>query len=38
MGSSDTFANVSSGSLLTLSPGWWINNNHSNFVDDMTPT
>jgi peptide/nickel transport system substrate-binding protein len=33
-GSSDTFANVSPGSLFALSPGWRINNNHSNFTDD----
>ncbi|MBV8718558.1 MAG: ABC transporter substrate-binding protein [Chloroflexi bacterium] len=33
-GSSDTFANVSPGSLFSLSPGWRLANNHSNFVDD----
>jgi peptide/nickel transport system substrate-binding protein len=33
-GSSDTFANVSPGSLFALSPGWRLNNNHSNFTDD----
>jgi ABC-type transport system substrate-binding protein len=33
-GSSDTFANVSPGSLFSLSPGWRIMNNHSNFTDD----
>jgi len=33
-GSSDTFANVAPGSLFSLSPGWRINNNHSNFADD----
>jgi peptide/nickel transport system substrate-binding protein len=33
-GSSDTFANVSPGSLFSLSPGWRIANNHSNFVSD----
>ena len=33
-GSSDTFANVSPGSLFSLSPGWRIANNHSNFTND----
>jgi peptide/nickel transport system substrate-binding protein len=33
-GSSDTFANVSPGSLFSLSPGWRIVNNHSNFTND----
>ena len=33
-GSSDTSANVSPGSLFALSPGWRIDNNHSNFTDD----
>jgi peptide/nickel transport system substrate-binding protein len=33
-GSSDTFANVSPGSLFSLSPGWRLANNHSNFTDD----
>jgi peptide/nickel transport system substrate-binding protein len=33
-GSSDTFANVSPGSLFSLSPGWRIANNHSNFAND----
>jgi len=33
-GSSDTFANVSPGSLFALSPGWRLANNHSNFTDD----
>jgi peptide/nickel transport system substrate-binding protein len=34
-GSSDTFANVSPGSLFSLSPGWRVANNHSNFTSDM---
>jgi peptide/nickel transport system substrate-binding protein len=33
-GSSDTFANVSPGSLFSLSPGWRTANNHSNFAND----
>ena len=32
--SSDTFANVSPGSLFSLSPGWRTTNNHSNFTND----
>jgi peptide/nickel transport system substrate-binding protein len=32
--SSDTFANVSPGSLFSLSPGWRLANNHSNFTND----
>jgi peptide/nickel transport system substrate-binding protein len=37
-GSSDTFANVSPGSLFSLSPGWRLANNHSNFTSDMYTT
>ncbi len=33
-GSSDTFANVSPGSLFSLSPGWRTANNHSNFANE----
>jgi peptide/nickel transport system substrate-binding protein len=32
--SSDTFANVSPGSLFSLSPGWRVTNNHSAFTND----
>jgi peptide/nickel transport system substrate-binding protein len=37
-GSSDTFANVSPGSLFSLSPGWRLANNHSNFTSETYTT